>query len=59
MTNTVESYVTEDGRTIGGVVFDMRGITLRFGGVEAIKNISFDKIIDAECDIRFLCAAGR
>jgi branched-chain amino acid transport system ATP-binding protein len=42
MTNTVESYVTEDGRTIGGVVFDMRGITLRFGGVEAIKNISFD-----------------
>ena len=36
------SYVTADGRTIGDVVMDMRGITLRFGGVEAIKNISFD-----------------
>ncbi|WP_439155730.1 ABC transporter ATP-binding protein [Yoonia sp.] len=38
----MEPYVTEDGRTIGGVLMDMRGITLRFGGVEAIKNISFD-----------------
>ena len=37
-----DSYVTSDGRTIGGVLMDMRGITLRFGGVEAIKNISFD-----------------
>jgi branched-chain amino acid transport system ATP-binding protein len=36
------SYITADGRTIGDVVMDMRGITLRFGGVEAIKNISFD-----------------
>ncbi|MBR2573373.1 MAG: ABC transporter ATP-binding protein [Loktanella sp.] len=35
-------YVTADGRQIGGVLMDMRGITLRFGGVEAIKNISFD-----------------
>jgi branched-chain amino acid transport system ATP-binding protein len=35
-------YVTADGRQIGGVMMDMRGITLRFGGVEAIKNISFD-----------------
>jgi branched-chain amino acid transport system ATP-binding protein len=34
--------VTADGRQIGGVLMDMRGITLRFGGVEAIKNISFD-----------------
>ena len=42
MKDTVEHYVTEDGRTIGGVLMDMRGITLRFGGVEAIKNISFD-----------------
>ncbi|MFT5650882.1 MAG: branched-chain amino acid transport system ATP-binding protein [Yoonia sp.] len=37
-----DSYVTPDGRTIGGVLMDMRGITLRFGGVEAIKDISFD-----------------
>jgi len=34
--------MTADGRKIGGVVMDMRNITLRFGGVEAIKNISFD-----------------
>ncbi len=37
-----DGYVTADGRQIGGVMMDMRGITLRFGGVEAIKNISFD-----------------
>ena len=35
-------YTTEDGRKIGGVMMDLRNITLRFGGVEAIKNISFD-----------------
>ncbi len=35
-------YVTADGRQIGKVLMDMRGITLRFGGVEAIKDISFD-----------------
>jgi branched-chain amino acid transport system ATP-binding protein len=35
-------YVTEDGRRIGGTVLDLRNITLRFGGVEAIKDISFD-----------------
>jgi len=38
----VESYVTDDGRTIGPVVMEMKNITLRFGGVEAIKDISFD-----------------
>ncbi len=37
-----EGYVTEDGRKIGGVVMEMRNITLRFGGVVAIKDISFD-----------------
>jgi branched-chain amino acid transport system ATP-binding protein len=42
MKDTVEPYVTPDGRTIGGVLMDMRNITLRFGGVEAIKDISFD-----------------
>ena len=29
-------------RQIGGVLMEMRNITLRFGGVEAIKDISFD-----------------
>ncbi|HGG06824.1 MAG TPA: ABC transporter ATP-binding protein [Aliiroseovarius sp.] len=37
-----ESYVTEDGRTIGGVVMEMKNITLKFGGVTAIEDISFD-----------------
>ena len=37
-----DGYVTADGRQIGGVMLDLQGITLRFGGVEAIKNISFD-----------------
>ncbi len=35
-------FVTQDGRKIGDVMLEMRDITLRFGGVEAIKNISFD-----------------
>ncbi|WP_134725097.1 ABC transporter ATP-binding protein [Paracoccus luteus] len=35
-------HVTADGRHIGGVMMDMRNITLRFGGVVAIKDISFD-----------------
>jgi ABC-type branched-subunit amino acid transport system ATPase component len=34
--------VTADGRRIGGVLMEMRNITLRFGGVVAIKDISFD-----------------
>jgi len=37
-----QPYTTADGRKIGDVVLDMRGIILRFGGVEAIKDISFD-----------------
>jgi branched-chain amino acid transport system ATP-binding protein len=37
-----DGYVTEDGRKIGGVLMEMKNITLRFGGVEAIKDISFD-----------------
>jgi len=42
MKDSVDGYVTEDGRTIGPVVMEMKNITLRFGGVEAIKDISFD-----------------
>ncbi|MDJ0629588.1 MAG: ABC transporter ATP-binding protein [Rhodobacter sp.] len=42
MKDTIESYVTPDGRTIGGVLMEMKNITLRFGGVTAIKDISFD-----------------
>ena len=37
-----EGYTTPDGRKIGGVVMEMKNITLRFGGVVAIKDISFD-----------------
>ena len=33
---------TADGRTIGGVLMELRNITLRFGGVTAIHDISFD-----------------
>jgi branched-chain amino acid transport system ATP-binding protein len=42
MKDAVEPYVTPDGRTIGNVLMEMRNITLRFGGVVAIKDISFD-----------------
>ena len=37
-----DSYVTEDGRKIGPAVMEMSNITLRFGGVIAISDISFD-----------------
>ena len=37
-----KGYTTDDGRKIGGVLMEMKNITLRFGGVEAIKGISFD-----------------
>ena len=42
MLDQSEGYITEDGRQIGGVVMEMKNITLRFGGVVAIKDISFD-----------------
>ena len=42
MLDNADGYVTEDGRKIGGVVMEMKNITLRFGGVVAIKDISFD-----------------
>jgi len=42
MLDQEKEYVTVDGRQIGGTVMDMRNITLRFGGVMAIKDISFD-----------------
>lgn len=38
----VQETVTADGRTIGGIVMEMRNITLRFGGVVAIEDITFD-----------------
>ena len=40
--NAVEPFITPDGRTIGAPVMEMKNITLRFGGVVAIKDISFD-----------------
>ncbi|MFS4439349.1 ABC transporter ATP-binding protein [Paracoccaceae bacterium GXU_MW_L88] len=42
MMSAAEEYTTPDGRTIGAPVMEMKNITLRFGGVEAIKDISFD-----------------
>ena len=38
----VQETVTADGRIIGGTVMEMRNITLRFGGVVAIEDITFD-----------------
>ena len=37
-----DSFVTADGRTIGSAMMEMRNISLRFGGVKAITDISFD-----------------
>ena len=42
MKDQADGYVTADGRQIGPVVMEMKNITLRFGGVEAIKDISLD-----------------
>jgi branched-chain amino acid transport system ATP-binding protein len=42
MKDIAEPTITADGRRIGGVLMEMRNITLRFGGVVAIKDISFD-----------------
>ena len=42
LTDPAEGYLTPDGRQIGGVLMEMKNITLRFGGVVAIKDISFD-----------------
>ncbi|MFN3147029.1 MAG: ABC transporter ATP-binding protein [Paracoccaceae bacterium] len=42
MLEAIEGYTTADGRKIGGVLMEMKNITLRFGGVVAIKDISFD-----------------
>ena len=42
MLDSSDSHITEDGRTIGGTLMEMKNITLRFGGVVAIKDISFD-----------------
>ncbi len=42
MKDMEDGYTTADGRKIGAVVMEMKNITLRFGGVVAIKDISFD-----------------
>ena len=47
MLDASEGYTTEDGRKIGGVVMEMKNITLRFGGVVALSDISFD-ILEGE-----------
>ena len=42
-----QGYTTPDGRKIGGPVMEMKNITLRFGGVTALSDISFD-ILEGE-----------
>ncbi len=42
MKDMAEGYVTADGRKIGPVLMQLKNITLKFGGVVAIKDISFD-----------------
>ena len=42
MKDKATGYVTADGRQIGGVLMEMKNITLRFGGVVAITDASFD-----------------
>ena len=42
MNDMSEGYMTPDGRQIGGVMMELKNITLKFGGVTAIENISFD-----------------
>ena len=44
---TQTGFTTPDGRKIGGPVMEMKYITLRFGGVTALQNISFD-ILEGE-----------
>lgn len=42
MNQMSETFLTPDGRRIGPVMMELKNITLRFGGVVAIKDISFD-----------------
>ena len=42
MSEMAAEQITADGRRIGPVVMEMKNITLRFGGVVAIQDISFD-----------------
>lgn len=42
MNQMAGNYTTADGRQIGGVMMEMKNITLKFGGVTAISDISFD-----------------
>ncbi len=37
-----EGHFSADGRRIGGVVLEVKNITLRFGGVVALRDVSFD-----------------
>ena len=39
---TQDAFTTDDGRLIGPTLLEVKGITLKFGGVTAIENISFD-----------------
>ncbi|PIY73093.1 MAG: ABC transporter ATP-binding protein, partial [Rhodobacterales bacterium CG_4_10_14_0_8_um_filter_70_9] len=40
--NAPEPAIVAPNRITGETLLEVRAITLRFGGVEALKNISFD-----------------
>ena len=42
MNDPAQPHIAEDGRKIGGTVLDLKNITLRFGGLVAINDISFN-----------------
>ncbi|MEX2517719.1 MAG: ABC transporter ATP-binding protein [Paracoccaceae bacterium] len=42
MNEMSQGFTTPDGRMIGGPVMEVKNITLRFGGVTALSDISFD-----------------
>ena len=42
MSNAADNREAAEGRAIGGALMDMRGITLRFGGVAALEDVTFD-----------------
>jgi hypothetical protein len=57
------NFVTADGRTIGGVMMEMKSITLRFGGVVALEDISFNilrakyvQLLDQMAPVSHLCS---
>lgn len=42
MSDMEQTYVTEDGRHIGEAILELKSINLRFGGVVALSDVSFN-----------------